>query len=222
MPRSPNCKVQPQTRKVDWEAIERDYRTGRLTLRELESKHGRSASQICRRAQAEGWTQDLRHLVRQATSAAIMRDLAAEATTSAQQSTTQTVLAAAEVMKQVIFKHRHEAAAARTLTASLMSELEAATKRSGALLALLDRAGATMDEAEASALAAQAREFVKLHARVASMQKLADTMTRLHTLERKAFGIAEDDVGTNPLDTMQEHELEAEILRLQAKLACPA
>jgi hypothetical protein len=33
---------------------------------------------------------------------------------------------------------------------------------------------------------------------------------------------SDDDVGTNPLDTMQEHELEAEILRLQAKLACPA
>ena len=76
-----NRQAQAQPRRIDWEAIERDYRTGRFTLRELESKHGRSASQICRRAQAEGWTQDLRDLVRQATSAAIIRDLAAEATT---------------------------------------------------------------------------------------------------------------------------------------------
>jgi hypothetical protein len=185
----------------------------------LERIHGRSAAQICRRARAERWTQDLRDLVRQATSAAIIRDIAVEATTSAQQSTTQTVLAVAEAIKQVIVRHRQDVAAARALTTSLMSELEAATKRSGALLAMLDRAGTTMDEAEASAFAAQAREFVKLHARVASMQKLADTMTRLHTLERKAFGIADDDGGTDPLDTMSTHELEAEIARIGAKLA---
>ena len=34
--------------------------------------------------------------------------------------------------------------------------------------------------------------------------------------ERKAFGIAEDDGGANPLDTMSEHQLEAEIAKLEA------
>ena len=33
---------------------------------------------------------------------------------------------------------------------------------------------------------------------------------------RKAFGIADDDGGANTLDTMSEHQLEAEIARLEA------
>lgn len=69
---------------------------------------------------------------------------------------------------------------------------------------------------------AQARDLMKLHTRVASMQRLADSMTCLQTLERRAFGLTDDDGGTNPLDTMATHELETEIARLEAKLAGPA
>lgn len=48
-----------------------------------------------------------------------------------------------------------------------------------------------------------------------SMQQLADTMDRLQTSERKAFGIADDD-GGGPLDSMNTAELEAEIACLAA------
>lgn len=215
----PTRANQPARSRIDWEAVERDYRTGRFTLRELELKHGRSASQICRRAQAEGWTQDLRDLVRQATSAAIIRDLAAEATTSAQQSTTQTVLAAAEAIKQVIVRHRQEVAAARIITAGLMAELQATTTQPEALKRMLAIAVADLSPEESAGLQQQMRDLLRLPARIAGIQKLADTMTRLQTLERKAFGIGDDDAGTNPLDTMNEDELQAEIERLAAKLA---
>jgi hypothetical protein len=36
-------------RALDWEAIERDYRTGRFTLRELEAKHGTNNATIARK-----------------------------------------------------------------------------------------------------------------------------------------------------------------------------
>lgn len=42
-------------KKVDWAAIEQDYRAGALTLREMEVKHGASPSGISKRARSEGW-----------------------------------------------------------------------------------------------------------------------------------------------------------------------
>ena len=44
----------PGRRRLDWEAIERDYRTGKFTLRELEAKHGANNATIARRAAMAG------------------------------------------------------------------------------------------------------------------------------------------------------------------------
>lgn len=97
-------------RKVDWEAVERDYRTGRFTLRELEAKHGPAYATIGQRAKREGWTQDLRKVIKQATHAKLAESLVAQATqahTQATQALTQsTVEVAAEAGKQVVLKHR--------------------------------------------------------------------------------------------------------------------
>ena len=209
-----NRQAPTQFRRVDWEAIERDYRTGRFTLRELELKHGRSASQICRRAQAEGWTQDLRNLVRQATSAAIIADLAAEAATSAQGNTTDTVLAAAQVQRDVILRHRTDAKLARDEARRLLDELSNASKGGEHMRRILEASCDRLDDDQARVLIEDLKIVTKLHSRVSSLQKLTDTLQRVHGLERRAFGIADDDTANNPLDTMSEAELETEIQRL--------
>lgn len=90
----------------DWEAIQRDYRTGQFTLRELESKHGAAYADICRRAKREGWTQDLSEAVRQATTAALIQQVTTARTTEAQQSTIFVVTSAAEANKNIILGHR--------------------------------------------------------------------------------------------------------------------
>jgi uncharacterized protein YjcR len=45
-------------RDIDWNAIERDYRCGSLSLRELAAKHGCSHSAIANFAGRHGWTRD--------------------------------------------------------------------------------------------------------------------------------------------------------------------
>jgi hypothetical protein len=47
-------------------------------------------------------------------------------------------------------------------------------------------------------------------------------MTRFQTQERKAFGIGDDDTGSNPPDTMNEAELQAEVDRLTQALGSAA
>lgn len=59
--------------KYDWEAIERDWRTGRHTLAQLSGVHGPSASQISRRATKEGWQKDLSEDIKQRTRERIAR-----------------------------------------------------------------------------------------------------------------------------------------------------
>ena len=101
----PVKKAVPQPakgRRVDWDAVERDYRTDKFTLRQLEAKHGVSYAQICRKASEKKWTRDLRETIKRATDNALLLD----AVTAAQQSATNTVLVAAEVNKRIILGHR--------------------------------------------------------------------------------------------------------------------
>ena len=96
----------PAGKRADWEAVERDYRTGRFTLRELEAKHGPNNATIGRRADREGWTKDLSDAIRQATSAKLIAATVQQECSSAQQNAAGTVLAAAELNKQLILGHR--------------------------------------------------------------------------------------------------------------------
>jgi len=41
---------------IDWDAVESDYRRGRLSLREMAAKHSCSHSSIANRARRSGWT----------------------------------------------------------------------------------------------------------------------------------------------------------------------
>jgi uncharacterized protein HemY len=120
--------------------------------------------------------------------------------------------------KDVNLRHRAAARRGREVTNALLAELADVTEHRQSLGVLIERAAGALDEAEAASLAAQVRELVKLHNRVSSMQKLADAMARVQTLERRAFGIGDDDAGSNPLDTMNEHELQAEVDRLTQQM----
>ncbi|MFC0268567.1 hypothetical protein [Kushneria aurantia] len=53
--------------RYDWEAIERDYRTGQYTLQQLSDIHGPSRSRISRHASEGGWQKDLTQAVAQRT-----------------------------------------------------------------------------------------------------------------------------------------------------------
>lgn len=93
-------------KKTDWEAVERDYRSTKLTLRELADKHDCNHSSIAGMAKRRGWTRDLDSAVKQATSAAMIEHAVAQNATKHKQDTTNVVLAMAEVNKQVILSHR--------------------------------------------------------------------------------------------------------------------
>ena len=175
-------------KRADWEAIERDYRTGRYTLRELEGRHGVSYAEISRHSKKQGWTKDLRDIIKHATDAALLR----ETVTEAQKDVTETILIAAEMNKAVILGHRTDIKATRDVTAILLHELSIASllaEDQEILSQVLAGSGAEpVDEARARAAVQKALSITN---RIQGVKALADTFDKLQVAERRAFGLDE-------------------------------
>jgi hypothetical protein len=192
----------------DWERIRLDWCTDKFTLRELTAKHGPSPAQICKRAKKEGWQKDLTGAIKTATKAAVQRETvnAAAVTDAAMKVMAETVgvvAAAAEVNKQVILQHRSDVARQRALAQALQAELEQQTHDPEVLRALLDKLNEdatqeTKDEARKALRAA-----LNVHGRINSLHKLADTTSKHHAMERKAFGLDDED-SSNKGSTFEE------------------
>lgn len=148
-----------KSKRIDWEAVLRDYRTGKFTLRELEAKHGVSYAQISRKSKAEGWTKDLQDVIRHATNVALLR----ETVTKAQQDTTDTVSAAVQENMRVIQSHR---------------------KRLAALSAAADDAMETL-----MALRGTVREVKDAASLVSAVTTLTTATKNIIDKERQAYGI---------------------------------
>lgn len=217
-----DAPVKPKWRRLDWERIRRDHSTGKYTLAELAAMHDTAEETISRRRKRDrtadpgAWPVDRSEEVRRAT-AALLIQASTKATISEGQAA-EAVLAAAHATKDVILSHRTDAKAARSLANALVAELADVTHNKAGVARLLELAAADLDEAERAAMHAQARELLKLHSRAATLQKLTDAMQRAQVMERRAFGISDDDKGESPLDTMNERELQAEIDRLGQQL----
>lgn len=104
--RTRTTSIRPKKFDIDWDAIERDYRTDKLTLRELAAKHGGVHTTIARRAEKQGWNKDLTDAIRQATNSKLVQQSVQLQCNNAHQSATETVLAAAELNIRIIQGHR--------------------------------------------------------------------------------------------------------------------
>ena len=58
--------------QIDWEAVERDYRLGQLSVREIARRHEIEASTITRRAKKEVWARDFSEEVKARTRAGLV------------------------------------------------------------------------------------------------------------------------------------------------------
>ncbi len=166
---------------IDWEAIERDFRAGQLSVREIGVKHKVAASSITRaadRAEAAGhpWSRDLTDRVQARTNEKLLQASlpqsaqrnAANATLRAQQRAQQADIAVEEssnVNVLIVLGERKTIGKARGIGDALMIELE-------------DGAKATPKGKKAP-----------LEKRVAMFKSLAEATRVLVGLERQAFNI---------------------------------
>ena len=157
--------------KVDWDAVCRDYRTGKFTLRELASKYGVSHQAIAKRSKEGGWTQDLGDEIRSATNAVLVQKLVNEEVAKSGQAVANTVVAAAELNAQVILGHRQAIKDAR-------STLEMAKAK-------LEEMGEMVDDIRG------AKQYVDGAGVIVAATK------NIVELERKVIGVDEDGAGSS-------------------------
>lgn len=201
-------------RRTDWEAVERDYRTGRFTLRELETKYEVNNSTISRRADKHGWTQDLSTAIKQATNAKLIQSIVAAECSTAQQNAADTVLAAAEVNKQVILGHRTGLLELTSVKRTLLGQIQQAAALLPDLAEVIEMVRNPDDNGIDRANDAL-RKAMSRSALVDDLKKLADVDEKVRKGEREAFGL--DDIG-RPEDEGLAAMATAELQRLRERL----
>lgn len=192
--------------------MQRDYRTGKFTLRELEAKHGADNGLISRKAKKEGWTQDLSKAIKAATNAKLVEELVSKEISSSQQKVSNTVLAAAEANKDVILGHRKDIRMLARIAAELTEELRQLGKTDLNAIAemLMDD---SLTQEQVAELRGAVSAVVKLPTRSLVAQRLSATWGRVIALERQAFGL-DDPEAPPPVDEIGElsdEELDARI-----------
>lgn len=91
-----------ERKPVDWEAIEREYRAGQLSVSEIGRQHGVSHTAINKRAKRDGWTRNLAERVREEVSARLVSEGVSAATAR------ETIKAAAERGVEIVRQHRRD------------------------------------------------------------------------------------------------------------------
>jgi len=177
------------TKATDWEAIEREYRAGQISVSEIGRQFGVSHTAINKRAKKEGWTRDLSKKVRQEVSA---RLVSAEVSAA---NAREAVDAAAARGVEVVRQHRSVIGRGRDLTLRLLDELDATTTHVGELEEMIEEetAGDQSSQRRNAMLKA-----VSLPSRATVIRDLSNAAKNWVALERQAFNLDEEPNGDEP------------------------
>lgn len=187
-PNADKTPSKPAKRRTDWDAVERDYRTGKFTLRELEAKHGANNSLISRKAKAGGWTQDLADAIRQATNARLDEETVSKEVRSGAQKVSTVVLAVAEQNTKVILGHRTGLARLNEVKNKLLNQIEQAADNLPDLEEVIEMIRKPDDNGR-DAVNDAMRKAMSRSALVDDLKKLADVDEKARKGEREAFKI---------------------------------
>jgi transposase-like protein len=150
-------------RTTDWEAIEREFRAGQLSVREIARQHGVTDGAIRKRAAAHGWERDLSGQVRETVRSRLVRTEVRTANAR------EAVDAAAARGVDVVLRHRRR-----------LSRLGELADR------LAERAEVALSSAEPMALDALADA-------AQTVESVGRAVDRLIKGERQAFGLDAPD-----------------------------
>ena len=179
----------------DWEEVERLYRADLRTNAQLARDFGIHATTITRRAKKHGWKRDLKNRIKERANALVQ-----ERAVKSLASDDQTIEENAQITANVRLAHRQDIGTARKLSMTLLDDLQAQigidnrTRLEDLFIAALQA-----EVVDASQLEAYER-VTSLGNHVRIMKELADTMNKLVTLERQAYGL--DDVDSSPVDAL--------------------
>lgn len=184
---------------IDWDAIEREFRLGQKTNKQLAFEHGVQASSIGRRAVKYDWTQDKSAEVRmradnmllkataQGSGKAIERKQSAKATPDGLE-----IQAAATARVDVVLGHRKGLDRISRIRDTMLDEIEAQTSQMDLLTQIVEVAREP-GEGGIDKRNDLLRRVISLPSRVDSLKKLTEVDEKIRKGERDAFGISIDE-----------------------------
>ncbi len=209
-------------RDTDWDAIEREYKAGQLSIREIARQFDVDPSYLSRKAREKKWKRALAGQVRVAVAEKLVRDgvspqsphgspqeLAGEdkpssAPASADSRTdAEIVEAAAQRGVEVVRQHMKTLAAGNTLVAAMIEELARSTLNQDEIVEAITEETAEPAETEETKAARRDRlrrrsqmlQAISLPQRAQTMQSLSASLRNLIPLERKTFNLDEQPEG---------------------------
>lgn len=174
---------------TDWEAIEREYRAGQLSVREVASQFGISHTAINKKAAALGWTRDLAKAVRQKISDTLVSSEVASANAD------QAVETAAARGVELVRQHRRSLGRAQSIIEKLLFELERGTDNIEEIESAIGEETAGDKDSKRRNMMLKA---VSLPQRAQTAAALSLTIKNIIPLERQAFSLSDDRSDDTP------------------------
>lgn len=183
---------------ADWIAIERDFRAGQLSNREIATAAGITEGALRKRAKRDEWERDLSQRVRDAVRNKLVRRSVRNPVRSAA-TEREAVEVAANRSTSIVLDHQAILGTTSNLGARLLDQVKAVV----ADLEEAERPRTKNDKIQALALASRAASL---------LDTISKTMARTIPLERQAYGI--DDAPPAAPDDPKRLQLRAELLVL--------
>ncbi len=185
-----------EKKPTDWERIEADYRAGVLSVREIANSHGITEGAIRKRAKRDEWSRDLAAKVRARAEELVRREEVRKAGTRPQEtySDKEIVDVNGGMVASIQLGQRKDISQARTLAMALLGELEAQTVDHDLFVHVGQLLEGQGDEALIpDKLVEMYHAVIGLPERTKTMKALAETLQKLITLEREAYGLQTGD-----------------------------
>jgi hypothetical protein len=177
-----------ERKSVDWEAIEREYRAGQLTVVEIGRQYGLSHTAINKRAKRDRWTRNLADRVRKEVSARLVSE---KASPEAERAAIEPAVARGV---QVVREHRASIGRGQRLLGALFGELEEASENRDEIEEAIEEETADDDNGKRRAIMLRA---VALPSRAGVIVNLSNALRTLVGLERQAFNLGDAPDGTD-------------------------
>jgi hypothetical protein len=204
-----NKQGEKAKRSIDWEAVEREYRAGMLSIREIARLHDVSDKAIRNKANAHGWERDLSTKVAEK----VRNELVRAESAASPQNEKNIVETAAAMVVQVVRSHRKKISKGQELVDLLADQLMDVAGNRSMFEDAIETLCAEDDNPKRLQMMTKAVSLEK-HAAIAL--NLANAAKTWIGLERQAFNIA-DAIGEGPVEMTEEARLKR-IAELEAKM----
>jgi hypothetical protein len=174
------------THKIDWDAMEPDWRAGIKTKLQLSEEYGVSRAAIDKHWTQLGIHRDLTAKIKSTAQAKVTRATVTRGVTETTKITEREVIEAeAEIQSRIALAHRKDIPGKRQLISKLFNEIEGLTDNQD----LIEQLTEALESGDQSAMATAAKRVASLPSRIKGTGELVTAYKTLITLEREIFGL---------------------------------